>query len=166
MKEKINLVDWKKIDKINKKITKEIKEDKYIPDIIISIVRGGMIPSVLISHKLNVRNVLNITIKETVDDTINSKKLKPKISNISLLKEVTGKKILVVDDIVGSGETLKELKKEVIKYSPTEIRTAIFFINEVNWKKSNNDINYKGIVDYIGEKLKGWVVFPWEIKEN
>ena len=47
------------------------------------------------------------------------------------------------------------------KWSPKDIKVAICMINEDNWEKSNNG-EYKNIIDYLGEKIRGWVVFPWE----
>lgn len=163
MKEKINVIDWEKIDEISSQIVQKIMKENYNPDIIISIVRGGMIPSVILSHKLNIRDIKNVVIKETIDDSINAQKLKPKIEENINLNKIENKKVLIVDDIIGTGETIRKLKQEIEKYNPKEVKTAIYFVNKLNWEKSNNT-KCSNVAEFIGEELEGWVIFPWENK--
>ena len=35
-------------------ICDQIEKDKFLPDVIVGISRGGLIPGVMISHKLNI----------------------------------------------------------------------------------------------------------------
>ena len=121
-----------------------------------------MIPSVILSHELNIRNVENIKSIETLNDEINAIKKKPIVDKNINLSNIKGKKVLIVDDILGSGATIKKIKEEVKKWKPKEVRTAICIVNEENWEKSNNT-NYKDEIEYIGKSVRGWVVFPWEM---
>lgn len=161
MNNNINYISWKEITDIIKYMGSNI-EKTYKPEIIISIVRGGMIPSVILAHKLNVRNVENIKSIETLNDEINAIKQEPIIDKNINLSNIKGKKVLIVDDILGSGATIKKIEEEVKKWKPKEIRTAICIVNEENWEKSNKN-NYKGEIEYIGKSVRGWVVFPWEM---
>ena len=163
MENNVNIIEWKEIDEISTNIAKRIVKENYSPDIIISIVRGGMIPSVILSHKLNVRDIENVVVKETIDDSINAQKLMPQIQENKNLYRIRDKKVLIVDDIMGSGETIRKLKQEIQKYNPQEIKTAIYFVNKTNWKKANNT-QYSELIEYIGKELEGWVIFPWENK--
>lgn len=160
MENKVNFLEWSDITRIVNNMAIEIKKS-YKPDIIISVVRGGMVPSVILSHLLNVRNVENIKAKETVSDEINAQKQEIVIEENINLKEIKGKRVLIVDDILGSGQTIRKIKEVTKKWSPKDIKVAICMINEDNWEKSNNG-EYKNIIDYLGEKIRGWVVFPWE----
>lgn len=160
MNNNINYISWKEITDIIKHMGSNIKKN-YKPEIIISIVRGGMIPSVILSHELNIRNVENIKSIETVNDEINAVKQKPMVDKNINLSNIKGKKVLIVDDILGSGATIKKIKEEIEKWKPKEARTAICIVNEENWEKSNK-INYRDEIEYIGKSVKGWVVFPWE----
>lgn len=160
MENKVNFLEWSDITRIVNNMAIEIKKS-YKPDIIISVVRGGMVPSVILSHLLNVRNVENIKAKETVSDEIDAQKQEIVIEENINLKEIKGKRVLIVDDILGSGQTIRKIKEVTKKWSPKDIKVAICMINEDNWEKSNNG-EYKNIIDYLGEKIRGWVVFPWE----
>jgi len=160
MGDKINYFDWVEIENIIHQLATEIKKT-YNPDILISAVRGGMIPSVILSHILNVRDIQNVNIKETISDDINAKKNTPVLDNNLNLNNITGKKVLIVDDILGSGATIRTLKDEIKKWNPKEIKTAVCIINEENWEKSNT-VTYENLVEYNGKCVRGWVIFPWE----
>ncbi len=161
MNNNIIYFDWEEISNIVKKMSENIKND-YSPEIIISIVRGGMIPSVILSHALNIRKIENIKSIETISDEINADKTEPMIDEKVDLSEIRRKKVLIVDDILGSGATIRKIKDEVKKWQPTELRTAICVVNEENWEKSNKS-SYNDEIEYIGKTVRGWVVFPWEI---
>ncbi len=161
MSNNINYFDWKEISDIVKNMSDNIKND-YNPEIIISIVRGGMIPSVILSHALNIRKIENIKSIETINDEINAVKQEPMIDEKVNLSEISKKKVLIVDDILGSGATIREIKEEVRKWEPEELRTAICVVNEENWEESNKT-NYNDEIEYIGKSVRGWVVFPWEV---
>lgn len=162
MNNNINYFDWNTISEVIKNMSEEIK-DNYNPEIIISIVRGGMIPSVILSHNLNIRNIKNIKSIETESDQINANKHEPVIDENIDFSEIRGKKVLIVDDIIGSGATIKKIKQVVKMWQPRELRTAICIVNEENWKKSN-EISYDKEIEYIGKVVSGWVVFPWEMQ--
>lgn len=161
MNNNINYISWKEITDIVKYMGSNI-EKTYKPEMIISIVRGGMIPSVILSHVLNIRIVENIKSIETLNDEINAIKQKPIVDTNINLSDIKGKKVLIVDDILGSGATIRKIKKDVKKWKPKEVRTAICIVNEENWEKSNKT-NYKNEIEYIGKNVRGWVVFPWEM---
>ena len=161
MNNNINYLDWKEISDIVKSMSDSIKID-YKPEIIISIVRGGMIPSVILSHELNIRKIENIKSIETINDEINAIKQKPIVDKNINLSDIKRKKVLIVDDILGSGATIRKIKEEVRKWEPEELRTAICVVNEENWEKSNKT-NYNDEIEYIGKSVRGWVVFPWEV---
>ena len=75
------------------------------------------------------------------------------------------KKILIVDDIVGSGKTIQLVKEQIQKSLPEKIMTAVCYVNQLNWQK-NNTSNVYEFIDFIGRIAYGWVVFPWEINDE
>ena len=161
MNNKINYFDWRKFSEIVKNMSENIKKD-YNPEVIISVVRGGMVPSVILSHALGIRKVENIKSIETISDEINAIKLEPIIDKNVNLSEIRRKKVLIVDDILGSGATIRKNKRRSKKWQPEELRTAICLVNEENWEKSNKS-DYNDEIEYVGKTARGWVVFPWEM---
>jgi len=127
-------------------LEKEVKD--YTPDTLLAIARGGMTLAHFLAERLNIRDVyaLNAISYE------NEKKLgKPKIFNIPNLQ--TRKRVLIIDDISDSGETLYdtlEILKE--KYKNTEFKTLTLFYKEKT----------KLIPDFTLKKTDKWIVFFWD----
>ena len=127
-------------------LSKDIKN--YNPDCIVAIARGGLTLAHFLGEKLNKRDVFSINSihyegKKKLDTFI--------IKNIPNLS--TYKKIVLVDDISDSGETLKEIIKILReKYTHIEIKTATIF-----YKKTS-----LVIPDFKLKIADKWIVFFWE----
>jgi len=159
MTKTINL-DWSKIEKLCSKVISLIKKDKFNPEIIITIQRGGLIPATIISHTLKIRDVMVVNIKRTTSDKVNSNKIPAKILSPLDKNKVMNRRVLIVDDIIGSGETLNVLEKSINNLHPADLRKAILIKNEDNFVKSSLKETIK--IDYLGKTVHGWVIFPWE----
>jgi xanthine phosphoribosyltransferase len=127
-------------------LAKQIKQ--YNPDALISIIRGGMTLGHFLAEKLNTRNLLTIN---TIHYN-NTKKLKDiNIFNIPDLSPY--KKIVLVDDISDSGDTLEALIQLLSqKYPHLTIKTATIFYKPTS----------KVIPDFKIKIAKNWIVFFWE----
>jgi len=127
-------------------LSKEIKN--YNPDCLVAIARGGLTLVHFIGEKLNIRDVFTINSihyegEKKLDTFV--------IKNIPDLKNY--KKVVLIDDISDSGETLKEII-DILKteYPQIEIKTATIF-----YKKSS-----LVIPDFKIKEAKNWIVFFWE----
>jgi xanthine phosphoribosyltransferase len=127
-------------------LEEEIKE--FNPSSFVAIARGGMSIAHFLAERLDIRDVfvINSTSYEN-----NQKLFSPKISNIPNLNGQ--KKVLIIDDISDSGETLKEVL-EILKktYPKIEFKTLTLFFKE----------NSKLIPDIKLHKTNEWVVFFWD----
>jgi xanthine phosphoribosyltransferase len=143
MKEFYSYEEFKKDVNI---LSEKIK--KYNPDCLVAIARGGLTLSHFLGEKLNMRSVYTINSihyeGEKKLDTFEIKNI-PDLSN--------HKKIVLIDDISDSGETLKEITNILkIEYPEIEIKTATIF-----YKKSS-----LVIPDFKIKETKEWIVFFWE----
>jgi len=130
--------DWNQIDNIVTDIADRIKRRQVKFDNIIGLSRGGLIPGVMLSHKLNVNFVPIVW--QTRDGTIKDK--------VTLSKYNDGAN-LIVDDLIDSGETYFQIKK----YAPMAKYCALF------------NKQYTIMLDYWGTTLYNehrWLDFPWE----
>ena len=98
--EKLNYT-WDQQFKDTETICSQIEKDKFQPNVIVGISRGGLIPGVMMSHKLNV------PFKPVHASTRDF----PHWENY--LPRPTDKKILIVDDICDSGETFEKLSNYI-----------------------------------------------------
>lgn len=153
-------LSWKKIEKIIDDVTINIKKEE-VPDIIIAIQRGGFVPAVMLSHALRIREIIPIDIRVTQDDSINSPKVKPVLVHNPVVEKIKGKKVLLVDDIVGSGFTYQATIDYLKGYLPASITSFVCVVNKDNWEKNNKD-SFDRYIDNVGMEVRGWVKFPWE----
>ena len=129
-----------------KLLSKQIKE--YNPDCLVPIARGGLTIGHFLAESLEIRDVVVINTKSYDKD----KKLdKVEVFNIPNLSGF--KKIVIVDDISDSGDTLEEVIK-VIKtiYPDIEIKIATIFYKPTS----------KVIPDFKLKVAKDWIIFFWE----
>jgi len=95
----------------------------YQPDVIIAIARGGMMLGQYMAYGLDVRDVQTIR-AESYDGEIQRE-------GVTIVGECTlekAKRILVVDDIVDSGNTLSSVLEHLVLMTPNaEVRTASLF---------------------------------------
>ncbi|CAM4069288.1 phosphoribosyltransferase [Campylobacter armoricus] len=129
--------------------TRKIKEE-FNPDVLLAIARGGMTLGHFLAEGMGNRNLFSLNSIHYEDtqklDTI-------KIFNIPDLSSY--KKILLVDDIIDSGETMIEIKRVLMeKYPHLELKVASVF--------------YKPsallIPEFYIKEAKEWIEFFWSIK--
>ena len=130
-----------------KRLLPYIKE--YEPDALLAIARGGLTIGHLLSEAMDTRQIYSIN-SIHYDDT---KKLDTfDIFNIPDLSNM--KKVVIVDDIVDSGETIVQILKIMqIKFPKCEFKVATIF-----YKKSA--ITQP---DFSVREAKEWIEFFWEV---
>ncbi|MFJ1708729.1 phosphoribosyltransferase [Kitasatospora sp. NPDC088346] len=131
-----------------------------VPQTIVAVVRGGMVPAVVLAHQLGVRDVRALEVTHNVDDSTNAAKTaRPQTRNGDSLGDVTGLDVLVVDDVAGTGETLATAVRLVEQAGAARVRSAVLVVNEANWTGGRPPGES---VTCIGEMVRRWVIFPWE----
>ncbi|RTJ26119.1 phosphoribosyltransferase [Campylobacter jejuni] len=129
-------------------LAKEIKKD-FNPDALLAIARGGMSLGHSLAVALKTRQLFALN-SIHYDDT---KKLDTiEIFNIPDLSK--HKKILLIDDIVDSGESLVEIKKVLLeKFPHIELKIATIFYKETALLEP----------DFKVKEATEWVDFYWDI---
>lgn len=129
-------------------LAKKIKED-FNPDALLAIARGGMSLGHSLAVALKTRQLFALN-SIHYDDT---KKLDTiEIFNIPDLSK--HKKILLIDDIVDSGESLTEIKKVLLeKFPHIELKIATIFYKETALLEP----------DFKVKEATEWVDFYWDI---
>lgn len=142
---------WEDIEQLVSKICDDIKK-RYTPNHIISIGRGGMIVSRLISDKLNIKDISLINVK--LYKNVGEKNDKIEIKNYS--EFIEKKNVLLVDDISDSGETIEKVIDYLKDRRTNVLRTAVLLIRDSLVRSPS----------FIGKIIKKeWVIFPWEKEE-
>jgi hypoxanthine phosphoribosyltransferase len=144
---------WNQIYEMLIEQSEKICKTNYQPDILIAIARGGLVPARILTDLLETPQVATIRIEFYKD--IAQPSIQP-ILKQPLPIQVTGKKILIVDDISDSGQSLKIAKQHLLEKGASETRIATLYAK-------NATIT---MPDYVEKITERWIVFPWEIKET
>ena len=130
-----------------------IKENGFKPDIIIAVSRGGFDPARIISDQLGIRKLASLQINYY--SGLNEKMEKPEVL-FPLNAKVDGLKVLVIDDVSDSGQSLLTVK-EYVEGKGAEI-VKIATLHHKPWSE------YKP--DYYAEEVDKWILYPWEPNES
>lgn len=134
-----------------KKDTQELvnKCRDYEPDVLLGVARGGLTLSHLMAQAFNMRNLYTLNSIHYEGD------LKLDTFNIFNIPDMShAKKVLVVDDIVDSGETMREILKVLReKFPQTEFKLATIFYKPTAVIEA----------DYTVKIADKWIDFFWEV---
>ncbi len=151
------LVTWRDIEEWSKDIVRKVIESEYEPEIVIGLARGGLVPARLIADYLNIKDLYAVKTEHwgltaTPDG-------KARLAQ-GLQVSIEGKKILVVDDITDTGQSLKLALDHVINHAPKEAKTATLL----------HITHSKYVPDYYSEEVPEnnwtWFIFPWNVYED
>jgi len=146
-------VNWEQIDQYSEELAEKIKKSNYQCDAIIGIASGGLIPTTYLSKLLGIKKIGLFCAKSYCDQTQCSLEIisRPQI-------DLENKSVLLVDDLVDTGITVKRIKQILVaEYNVKEVRVVAYFVN----KEHCNEYP-----EFYVKENEGWVVFPWELKEN
>jgi hypoxanthine phosphoribosyltransferase len=143
-------LSWERLDALCTSLYQRIGADGFEPDIIVAIARGGLVPGVRLSHLFSVEAFEVATIQKNLTSERYSARGRAVVKAFSQL--MRDGRVLVVDDIVGSGDTLR-VACQALDIPPERLRTAALFVND----------SCETPPDYYERRVDDWVVFPWEM---
>lgn len=137
-------------------LVEKIKKSKIEFNYIVALSRGGLIPGVVLSHRLNLRLV-------TVDWS--TRDGGDKESNCWIPEDICyGKKVLVVDDIIDSGEALKSLFSDWDSSVNFKLNYENIFIAALIYNKDQSIVPTFYGTKISRKKTPEWFEFWWEAK--
>ncbi len=132
-----------------KEFVKDIKElAKRVGecDAIVAIARGGLTPAHMLAEALDVRDIYAVRAQSYED---RQKVGKPILSQVP---KIEAKKVVVIDDIVDSGETMKEVMAVLSSQNPKTrfVSAALFYKPSACYRP-----------DHWLKKADEWIEFFW-----
>ncbi len=139
---------WDQLHTDTTRICDWAKEVGFIPDVIVGIVRGGAVPAVIASHIFNIPvELVNWSLRD------HGKKDTKKLDQLAL----SSKRCLFIEDIVDSGETMKQIKERMFDTNRRVLYTCLHY----NPNQTNATVHFHAnIVDRAHDDR--WVIYPYE----
>jgi len=153
----VKLVSWEEIVEWSRGLAERIEGSGWRPDVVVAVARGGFVPARLICDFLDVTDLLSVQSQHWVEAARAAQKA---ILKYPYRVDMEGKRLLIVDDIVDTGDTLL-LAREFIEreWRPAEVRTAAMqWISSV--AKFKPDYYYLEVREWV------WFQYPWTRLED
>lgn len=144
---------WDQIYGLLLDLANKVRKAGFKPDIIVGVSRGGWPPARVMSDLLENPKLASVTAEFYVG--IAETKGKPAITQ-PVSVPVRTKKVLVVDDVADTGESLRLVRAHLGEQGASEVKIATIYYKP--WSVV--------IPDYYEKETKSWIVFPWERKET
>lgn len=141
-------LSWEMFGELCRALALKVARD-YDPDLVVGIARAGVIPGAVVASILRVDfHSMKISRKEG-DEVVRDR---PAILSSAPL-QAAGKRVLLVDEISTSGETLRLALAAVRDVRPLELRTATSFVRTRGYKP-----------DYFSLETDATIIYPWDRK--
>ncbi len=117
---------------------------------LIAITRGGLAPAAIVARELDIRRIETISIASYVAEKIRGEARIVKAIAPEILKETDAGKLLVIDDLADTGETLK-----IVRGLAPLAHVATVYVKPIG----------KPLVDtFVTEvRQETWIYFPWDL---
>ena len=145
----------KQFDEDIETLVSKIKKSKVKFSYIVALSRGGLIPGVILSHKLGLKLVpISWSTRDSGE----------KESNCWIPEDVNdGHKILVVDDIVDSGEALKSLFEDWNSSIYNQLMMENIHVATLIYNKDQGIVPKFYANKISRKKVPEWFEFWWEV---
>ncbi|ADG24893.1 phosphoribosyltransferase [Legionella pneumophila serogroup 1] len=149
------IITLREVYDISYKLAKIITQSAYQFDVVVAIARGGFPAARFICDFLNIRQLGSMQISHYsggAQKYADTQVVSPANINIS------GKSVLVVDDVNDTGETLKSASDYIQSLNPALYKIAVLY------EKSSTVFK----ADFVGKHQKKWkwLMYQWAVTED
>lgn len=140
---------WSEFGDAARGLARQIVDDGYEPDLVLSIARGGMLVGAALGYALDVKNAwtMNVEFYTGVDERLDVPMILPPVP---ALVDLESARMLIADDVADTGETLK-LVKEFCAGKVADVRCAVLYEKPPSAVKC----------EYVWRRTDRWIDFPW-----
>ncbi len=140
-------LDWEFFGELCRVLAVKVATSGYRPDLVVGIAKAGVIPGAVVASILRCDFY---SLKISRDSAGSRVRARPKIFSAAPL-EAARKRVLVVDEICTSGETLRIAQNAMRQVNPAELMTATSLVKQGGYKP-----------DFYALETDAMVIFPWD----
>ena len=147
----VKVLTWQDVINLIQIVVDKINASNWKPDIVIAISRGGYVPARLICDYLLISELVSIQVKHW---PMPGEVLEKAYVKYGLNVDLSGKKVLIVDDVADTGLTLKLAKDYVSNLGKNvDVKTCTLHVKPTT----------QYIPDYwaVKEDVWVWYHYPW-----
>ena len=149
MADEREILTWELFGSASRELAQLVADDGYVPEMILSIARGGLLVGGALGYALGVKNVytMNVEFYTGVDERLDVPRILPPAPDFVDLENA---RILIADDVADTGHTLESVE-EFCAGKVGEVRVAVLY------EKSRSLVR----CDYVWRRTDRWIDFPW-----
>lgn len=149
------ILTWDDVDKLVDVLVPQIRSAGRF-DAMILITRGGIVPGGLLAEALDISEVLTAAVSFSEDPLLKEEmKIWPRFLQFPTNALLTGRRVLTVDDVWGSGRTSTAVKSRA-EAAGAVTHTCVFHFNPYR------SLFSKAEPDFYGAITDAFIVYPWE----
>ncbi|MCC4267123.1 phosphoribosyltransferase [Microbacterium schleiferi] len=140
---------WQGFGDATRELSRTIVADGFMPDVVVAIARGGLLPAGAIAYGLGIKNcgAINVEFYTGIGTVLPDPELLPPEMDMAYLD---GRRVLLVDDVADSGRTL-DLAVRLLIDRGAIVRSVVIYtkpttIIRPDWSWKDTDL---------------WIDFPW-----
>ena len=142
------LLSWSEFGEAARDLARQVADDGYEPDLVLSVARGGLLVGAALGYALDVKNTwtMNVEFYTGVEERLDVPMILPPVPEFVDLESA---RMLIAGDVADTGETLA-LVKDFCAGKVAEVRCAVLYEvaldRQVRLRRRRTDL---------------WVDFPW-----
>lgn len=143
---------WDGFGQACRDIARAIVADGFVPEVVVAIARGGLLPAGAIAYGLGAKNcgAINVEFYTGIGTVLDAPEVLPPELDMTYLD---GKRVLLVDDVADSGRTLA-LAVQLLRDRGAVVRSATIYTKPTTIIQP----------DYAFKDTALWIDFPWSFQ--
>jgi uncharacterized protein len=143
------VLTWEAFGNATRELARSILADGFVPDVVVAIARGGLLPAGAIAYGLGVKHcgALNVEFYTGVGTVLDAPEVLRPALDVDYLQ---GRRVLLVDDVADSGRTLA-LAVDLLRERGADMRSVTIYTKPATVIQP----------DYSWKQTDLWIDFPW-----
>lgn len=151
----VQLITLEEVVTAADQLARGTRDSGFLPDTIVAIARGGFTPARFLCDFLHVHKLLSVKVEHY---TAGAREQRSAAVTHPLSGDIRGEKVLLVDDVNDSGDTLEAALPHLAGFEPSEVRSAV--LHEKAGTRRSADYHCHRIREWR------WVLYPWAVVED
>lgn len=148
-------ISWQSVCSLSRQLAWQVLASGYRPDLVVAIARGGFVPARILCDYLGLADLTSIKVEHYA---AGAQKRGPARVKFPLTTDIRARRVLVVDDVNDSGETLAATLAHLQEAGPAAVKTAVLHSKSVSIFRP----------DYFVRTVTQWrwILYPWAVVED